>query len=122
MSKTILIVDDSLSLRLVVKMTLEGAGHTVVQAADGKQALDMLDGRQIDLILSDLNMPVLDGLGLLERIRQHPQYAATPVIMLTTEDASHLQLRGQRQGISAWIIKPFEPPYLLAAIARLTTR
>lgn len=122
MSKTILIVDDSLSLRLVVKMTLEGAGHTVLQAADGKQALDMLDGRQIDLILSDLNMPVLDGLGLLEHIRQHPQYAATPVIMLTTQDARHLRLRGQQQGISAWIIKPFEPPYLLAAIARLTTR
>ena len=122
MSKTILIVDDSLSLRLVVKMTLEGAGHTVLQAGDGKQALDMLDGRQIDLILSDLNMPVLDGLGLLEHIRQHPLYAATPVIMLTTQDARHLQLRGQQQGISAWIIKPFEPPYLLAAIARLTTR
>jgi two-component system chemotaxis response regulator CheY len=122
MSKTILIVDDSLSLRLVVKMTLEGAGHIVLQAADGKQALDMLDGRQIDLILSDLNMPVLDGLGLLEQIRQHPLYAGTPVIMLTTLDASHLQRRGQQQGISAWIIKPFEPPYLLAAIDRLTAR
>ena len=122
MSKTILIVDDSLSLRMVVKMTLEGAAYIVLQAADGKQALDMLDGRQIDLILSDLTMPVLDGLGLLERIRQHPQYANTPVIMLTTHDASHLQQRGQQQGINAWIIKPFEPPHLLATIARLTTR
>lgn len=122
MSKTILIVDDSTSLRLVVKMTLEGAGHHVIQAADGQQALAMLDGRQIDLILTDLNMPVLDGFGLLDRVRQHPGYGNTPVVVLTSQDASHLQQQGQQKGGCSWIVKPFEPPHLLAVVDRLTRR
>lgn len=120
MSKTILIVDDSTSLRLVVKMTLEGAGHHVIQAADGQQAMAMLDGREIDLVLTDLNMPVLDGFGLLDSIRQHPIYGHTPVVMLTTQNAPHLQRLGQQKGGCSWIVKPFEPTHLLAVVARLT--
>lgn len=119
MAKTILVVDDSTSLRLVVKMTLEGAGYNVIEAGDGQQALALLDGRTIHLVLSDLNMPVMNGLSLLAQIKQHPVYRSTPVIMLTTETSDHLQRQGQQHGSCAWIIKPFEPPQLLDAIARL---
>ena len=120
MAKTILMVDDSSSLRLVVRMTLEGDGYQVLEAADGQQALALLDGRKIDLVLSDLNMPVLDGIGLLAHIRQLDAYRLTPVIMLSTESAEHHQQRSQPYAASAWIVKPFEPPHLLATIARLT--
>ena len=119
MAKTILVVDDSTSLRMVVKMTLEGAGYDVIEAGDGQQALALLDGRKIHLVLSDLNMPVMNGLSLLAQIKQHPDYRSTPVIMLTTETADHLQRQGQQYGSCAWVIKPFEPPQLLDAIARL---
>ncbi|PXX48028.1 MULTISPECIES: response regulator [Aquitalea] len=119
MAKTILVVDDSTSLRLVVKMTLEGAGYDVIEAADGQQALALLDGRKIHLVLSDLNMPVMNGLSLLAKIKQHPDYRFTPVIMLTTETAEHLRQQGRECGSCAWVVKPFEPPQLLDAIARL---
>ncbi len=119
MAKTILIVDDSYSLRLVVKMTLEGAGYEVIAAADGQQALDMLDGRKIHLILSDVNMPVMDGLTLLSHIKQHPDYKFTPVIMLTTEASQDMKLRGQQAGARGWLVKPFEPPQLLTTIGKL---
>ncbi|BBF83895.1 chemotaxis regulator [Aquitalea magnusonii] len=122
MSKTILIVDDSTSLRLVIKMTLEGAGHHVIQAADGQQALAMLEQHRIDLIITDLNMPVLDGFGLLDHIRQHPSHRQIPVVMLTTQGAPHLQQLGQQKGGCSWIVKPFEPSHLLAVVARLTQR
>ncbi|WP_293761243.1 response regulator [uncultured Aquitalea sp.] len=119
MAKTILIVDDSYSLRLVVKMTLEGAGYEVIAAADGQQALDMLDGRKIHLILSDVNMPVMDGLTLLGHIKQHPDYKFTPVIMLTTEASQDMKQRGQQAGARGWLVKPFEPPQLLTTIGKL---
>ena len=119
MSKTILMVDDSISLRLVVRMTLEGEGYHVIDAEDGLKARECLDGRQVDLVLSDLNMPGMDGLSLLKHIRQLPTYQHTPVIMLTSESATYLRQEGQHLGLNGWIVKPFEPPQLLAAIARL---
>ncbi|AUH52404.1 two-component system response regulator [Chromobacterium sp. ATCC 53434] len=119
MAKTILIVDDSTTLRQVVKMTLAGAGYDVLEAGNGKEALDILDGRKIHLIISDVNMPQLDGIGLLKSIKQLPHYKFTPVIMLTTESAEDKKQEGKEAGAKAWVIKPFQPPVLLTAVSKL---
>ncbi|OHX13980.1 response regulator [Chromobacterium sphagni] len=119
MAKTILIVDDSTTLRQVVRMTLAGAGYEVLEAGNGKEALDMLDGRKIHLIISDVNMPQLDGISLLKHIKQLPQYKFTPVIMLTTESADEKKREGKEAGAKAWVIKPFQPPVLLTAVSKL---
>ncbi|WP_434630110.1 response regulator [Chromobacterium sp. CV08] len=119
MAKTILIVDDSTTLRQVVRMTLAGAGYEVLEAGNGKEALDILDGRKIHLIISDVNMPQLDGIGLLKSIKQLPHYKFTPVIMLTTESAEDKKLEGKEAGAKAWVIKPFQPPVLLTAVSKL---
>ena len=119
MAKTILIVDDSTTLRQVVRMTLAGAGYDVLEAGNGKEALDILDGRKIHLIISDVNMPQLDGIGLLKHIKQLPHYKFTPVIMLTTESAEEKKREGKDAGAKAWVVKPFQPPALLTAVAKL---
>ncbi|WP_047249301.1 response regulator [Chromobacterium subtsugae] len=119
MAKTILIVDDSTTLRQVVRMTLAGAGYEVLEAGNGKEALDILDGRKIHLIISDVNMPLLDGIGLLKHIKQLPSYKFTPVIMLTTESAEEKKREGKEAGAKAWVVKPFQPPVLLTAVAKL---
>ncbi|KUM04668.1 response regulator [Chromobacterium subtsugae] len=119
MAKTILIVDDSTTLRQVVRMTLAGAGYEVLEAGNGKEALDILDGRKIHLIISDVNMPLLDGIGLLKHIKQLSSYKFTPVIMLTTESAEEKKREGKEAGAKAWVVKPFQPPVLLTAVAKL---
>ncbi|XLM21440.1 response regulator [Chromobacterium piscinae] len=119
MSKTILIVDDSTTLRQVVRMTLVGAGYEVLEAGNGKEALDILDGRKIHLIISDVNMPVLDGIELLKNIKQLPHYKFTPVIMLTTESSEDKKREGKEAGAKAWVVKPFQPPALLTAVSKL---
>lgn len=119
MPKTILIVDDSASLRQVVKITLQGAGYEVMDAANGQEALGMLDGRKVHLIVSDVNMPVMDGISFVRELKQHPSYKFTPVIMLTTESTEDKKRAGQEAGAKAWVVKPFQPPVLLAAIAKL---
>ncbi|UTH75044.1 response regulator [Chromobacterium sp. IIBBL 290-4] len=119
MAKTILIVDDSTTLRQVVRMTLAGAGYDVLEAGNGKEALDILDGRKIHLIISDVNMPQLDGISLLKSIKQLPHYKFTPVIMLTTESAEDKKRAGKEAGAKAWVVKPFQPPVLLTAVSKL---
>lgn len=119
MSKTILIVDDSASLRQVVKIALTGAGYGVIEAVDGKDALAKLDGRKIHLIISDVNMPVMDGIELLKQVKAHATYKFTPVIMLTTEGGDAKKQQGQQAGAKAWVVKPFQPEQLLAAVAKL---
>jgi two-component system chemotaxis response regulator CheY len=119
MAKTILIVDDSTTLRQVVRMTLAGAGYDVLEAGNGKEALDILDGRKIHLIISDVNMPLLDGISLLKNIKQLPHYKFTPVIMLTTESAEEKKREGKEAGAKAWVVKPFQPPVLLTAVSKL---
>lgn len=117
--KTILIVDDSMSMRQLVKMTLTSAGHQVIEAVDGRDALSKLDGQKINLIISDVNMPNLDGIGLVRAIKAHASYRFTPIVMLTTESEQAKKAEGQAAGARAWIVKPFQPQQLLSAVDKL---
>jgi two-component system chemotaxis response regulator CheY len=119
MTKTILIVDDSSSFRQVVAMALKGVGYNVVDACDGKDALSKLDGRKINLIVSDVNMPIMDGITFVKAAKQLPSYKFTPVIMLTTESGEAKKNEGKAAGVRAWIVKPFQPPVLLDAVSKL---
>ena len=119
MPKTILLIDDSVSLRQVVKIALQGAGYDVLEAEHGQAALKLLDGRKIHLIVSDVNMPVMDGISFLKAAKQLPDYKFTPIIMLTTEAGEDKKKEGQMAGAKAWVVKPFQPPTLLGAISKL---
>lgn len=119
MSKTILIVDDSFSLRQTLAIALRSAGYEVVEAVDGKDALSKLDGRKFNLIISDVNMPNMDGLTFVKAAKQLPAYKFTPIIMLTTEGDEAKKAEGKAAGVRAWVVKPFQPPALLDAVAKL---
>lgn len=119
MAKTILMVDDSASLRQVVSIALTGAGYDVVEACDGKDALAKLDGRKVHLIISDVNMPNMDGISLVKAIKQLPNYKFTPIIMLTTESQEAKKQEGQAAGAKAWVVKPFKPEQMLMAVSKL---
>jgi two-component system, chemotaxis family, chemotaxis protein CheY len=119
MAKTILIVDDSASIRQVVALTLKGAGYEVVDAVDGKDALSKLDGRKVNLVISDVNMPNLDGIGFVKQMKLLPAYKFTPVIMLTTESSQDKKRAGQDAGAKAWVVKPFQPAQMLDAVSKL---
>lgn len=119
MAKTILIVDDSSSLRSVVGTALKSAGYEVIEAEDGKHALTKLNGQKIHLIISDVNMPNMNGIEFLKASKQIPAYKFTPVIMLTTESAEEKKMQGQAGGAKAWMVKPFQPPQLLNAVSKL---
>lgn len=119
MGKKILIVDDAASIRLVVSIALRGAGYDVIEACDGRDALSKLTGDKIHLIISDVNMPNMDGIALLKQLKQHPSYKFTPVIMLTTEAGQDKMAEGRAAGARAWVVKPFQPPQLLDAVAKL---
>lgn len=119
MAKTIMIVDDSLSFRQVVALSLKGAGYDVLEGADGKDALGKLKGQKIHLIISDVNMPNMDGISFLKEVKRHPSYKFTPVIMLTTEAQEAKKKEGQLAGARAWLVKPFKPDLLLSAVEKL---
>lgn len=119
MAKTIMVVDDSASLRQVVSIALKGAGYDVLEACDGKDALSKLKGQKIHLIVSDVNMPNMDGLSFVKAAKQMPEYKFTPVIMLTTEAGEDKKQAGQAAGAKAWMVKPFQPAQMLAAVSKL---
>ena len=119
MPKTVLIVDDSATIRQVVGMTLKGAGYEVMEASDGKDALKKLDGKKINLIISDVNMPNMDGISFVQEAKKLASYKFTPVIMLTTESQDSKKQEGQAAGAKAWVVKPFQPDQMLAAVAKL---
>ena len=119
MAKTILVVDDSASLRQVVIIALKGAGYDAIEAADGKDALGKLDGQKIHLIVSDVNMPNMDGITFVKEVKKLPNYKFTPICMLTTESEQSKMQEGKDAGAKAWIVKPFQPPKLLAAVEKL---
>lgn len=122
MAKTILIVDDSSSLRTVVRLALERAGYAVLDACDGQDALAKLDATaKVNLIVSDVNMPNMDGITFLTKVKQHPRHRFAPVIMLTTEGQDEKKQLGRAAGAKAWIVKPFNPPQLLDAVSKLIT-
>jgi two-component system chemotaxis response regulator CheY len=119
MGKTILVVDDSTSLRQVVSMTLNGAGHTTLEAENGQVALTLLDGRAINMVICDVNMPVMGGIEFLKAAKELPNYKYTPVLMLTTESDESKKAAGKEAGAKAWMVKPFSPQQLLNAVAKL---
>ena len=120
MAKTILIVDDSASLRAVVKLTLERASHRVLEAGDGLEALRQLECTpKVHLIISDVNLPNLDGIAFVRKLKKHPHHKFIPVILLTTENQAQKKDEGRAAGAKAWILKSFKATQLLEAVARL---
>ena len=119
MSKTILVVDDSASLRQVVGIALKSAGYTVIEGADGKDALSRLTGQKVHLVICDVNMPNMDGIAFVKAMKALPAYRFTPVIMLTTESSESKKAEGQAAGAKAWVVKPFKPDTLLNAVQKL---
>ena len=119
MAKNILIVDDSASVRQVVSISLRNAGYEVTEGVDGKDALSKLKGQKVHLIISDVNMPNLDGIGFVKAVKQMPAYKFTPIVMLTTESKDEKKKEGQEAGAKAWIVKPFKPDQLLGVVQKL---
>jgi len=119
MSKKILVVDDSSSVRTVARMALRERGYDVVEASNGQEGLKALDADRIHLVISDVNMPTMDGISFLKEIKRHPNYKFTPVIMLTTEAGEDKKQEGRAAGAKAWITKPFQPQLLVDAVTKL---
>jgi len=116
---TILAVDDSASMRQMVTFTLKGAGYDVVEASDGQEALEKAKGQQFNLVISDVNMPVMDGITLIRELRALAEYKFTPLLMLTTESGDDKKTQGKTAGATGWIVKPFNPDQLLATIKKV---
>ena len=119
MAKTVMIVDDSASLRQVVGIALRGAGYEEIEGCDGKDALAKLTGQKVHLVISDVNMPNMDGITFVKNLKQMPAYKFTPVIMLTTESQEGKKQEGQAAGAKAWVVKPFQPAQMLSAVSKL---
>jgi two-component system, chemotaxis family, chemotaxis protein CheY len=119
MAKRILLVDDSASVRQVAGIALRRAGYETVEAENGQLALGKLDDGKLNLIISDVNMPVMNGIEFLKAVKQHPSCKFTPVIMLTTEAGDDMKQQGRAAGAKAWIVKPFQPQTLLDAVSKL---
>ncbi len=115
----ILAVDDSASMRQMVAFTLKGEGHQVTEAADGQVALDLAKGQKFDLVLTDVNMPRMDGITLAKELRGLANFKFTPILMLTTEAGMDKKQEGKAVGATGWIVKPFNPEQLLATIKKV---
>jgi two-component system, chemotaxis family, chemotaxis protein CheY len=116
---SILAVDDSASMRQMVSFTLKDAGYDVVEAVDGEDALDKARARRFDLVLTDQNMPRLDGIGLTRKLRELPNFKATPILILTTESSDQMKQAGRAAGATGWLVKPFDPTKLLEVIRKV---
>jgi two-component system chemotaxis response regulator CheY len=116
---SILAVDDSISMRQMVSYTLKNAGFEVVDAVDGEDAFEKARLRQFDLVLTDQNMPRLDGIGLTRRLREHPSFKTTPILILTTESSDLMKQAGRAAGATGWLVKPFEPTKLIEVIRKV---
>lgn len=117
--KKILAVDDSSSVRQMVSFTLQSAGYAVVDAVDGKDGLDKAGQDKFDLVITDLNMPNLDGIQLITELRKLPAYSYVPILMLTTESQAQKKDAGRKAGATGWIVKPFDSNQLIAALQKL---
>jgi two-component system chemotaxis response regulator CheY len=117
--KTIMTVDDSASLRQMVQFVLRDGGYEVIEAVDGVDALAKLKGRELDLILSDINMPNMTGLELTRQLRAMPEYRFVPIVLLTTESHAEKKQEGKAAGATGWIVKPFTPDQLLAVVKKV---
>jgi two-component system chemotaxis response regulator CheY len=117
--QSILAVDDSASMRRMVAFTLTGAGYNVIEAADGQEAYDKARHQRVDLVLADQNMPRMDGITLVRQLRQLPDYATTPILMLTTESSGEMKAQGKAAGATGWLVKPFDPERLVEIIRKV---
>lgn len=119
MSKVIMTADDSTSIRQMVGFTLKQAGYEVIAAVDGQDAVNKLAGTGIDMLITDLNMPNMDGFELIKQVRAMPRFKFIPIIMLTTESQADMKQKGKAAGATGWIVKPFKPEQLLAVIKKV---
>lgn len=119
MAASILAVDDSASMRQMVSFTLKGAGYDVVEAADGVEALNIAKSRSVNLVITDVNMPNMDGISLIRELRALPTYKFTPLLMLTTESSADKKQQGKAAGATGWIVKPFNPEQLLNTVKKV---
>ena len=115
----ILIVDDSASMRNMVATTLKTRGHNITEAADGQQAVTQAKQTSFDVVVSDVNMPVMNGIELIKNLRSMPNYKYTPILLLTTESGDDRKNEGKQAGATGWLVKPFNPEKLLATIDRV---
>jgi two-component system chemotaxis response regulator CheY len=119
MQKKIMTVDDSSSVRQMVGLTLKDAGYAVVEGVDGRDALNKLKAAPTDMVITDLNMPNMDGIELIRQLRTLPNFKFTPIIMLTTESQASRKQQGKAAGATGWIVKPFKPDQLLAVVKKV---
>lgn len=119
MAKNVLTVDDSASIRQMVAFTLKSAGYSVVEAVDGQDGLDKAKRGTVDLVLTDQNMPKMDGLTLIKALRGLPQFRTTPILMLTTESSDAMKAQGKAAGATGWLVKPFDPQKLLEVVKKV---
>jgi two-component system chemotaxis response regulator CheY len=119
MAKTVLSVDDSASVRQMVKLTLSGAGFEVIQASDGAEGLTKAQQTTCDLVVTDLNMPVMNGLGLIRELRKLPAYKGVPILFLTTESDAAMKQEAKQAGATGWITKPFASEQLVAVVKKV---
>ncbi len=119
MGKIIMTVDDSASVRQMVSFTLKQAGFDVVEAVDGQDALNKINGSGVQMVITDLNMPNLDGIGLIRGVRAQPEFKFIPIVMLTTESQIEKKQEGKSAGATGWIVKPFNPDQLLAVVKKV---
>ncbi|MCE2989099.1 MAG: response regulator [Burkholderiales bacterium] len=117
--QSILAVDDSKSIRQMVAFTLKCAGYDVIEAEDGADALQKAKGRTVNLVLTDQNMPNLDGISLVKNLRSMPSYATTPILILTTESSDEMKSKGREAGATGWLVKPFDPNRLVEIVKKV---
>ncbi|HRE84140.1 MAG TPA: response regulator [Opitutaceae bacterium] len=119
MAKTIITVDDAATMRKMISFTLKTAGYDIIEAEDGLAALNLLKGRSVDLVITDVNMPNMDGIELTRQVRTVPHLAKVPILLLTTESDPELKNRGRAAGATGWIVKPFKQDQLLAVVGKV---
>ncbi len=119
MSKMALVVDDSTSMRQMVAFTLQQAGFQVIEGSDGQDALGKVNGKSVNLVVTDLNMPVMDGITLIKELRRIPNFKFTPILMLTTESQDSKKQEGKSAGATGWLVKPFNPDQLLQVVGKV---
>ena len=119
MAKTVLAIDDSASIRQMVAFTLKSSGYEVIEAVDGQDGLDKAKSRVVNLVLTDQNMPRMDGLTLIKSLRAMPQYKSVPILMLTTESSDAMKSQGRAAGATGWLVKPFDPQKLIEVVKKV---
>jgi two-component system chemotaxis response regulator CheY len=117
--KSVLVVDDSNSMRQMVAFTMKEAGFDVIEGSNGQEALDRVKGKTVNLVITDLNMPIMDGMSMIRTLRTIPEYKFTPILMLTTESQAEKKAEGKAAGATGWIVKPFNPEQLLQVVGKV---